>query len=184
MVGDRQRAGVERFLIVTEGEVGRAPEGPAAGEQILRSLEHAEDLLLDIQRAAAPDVAVRHRAGEGGIGPVLLRALDHRHHVLMGHVKAGTQRFVAAGDGDEHGVVAEPLKDARAHDMGIACLHVRVELVKLAIVGQTVVGIVDGSALDRLRKTRDRALGVEVGIIALEGKEIADLLRHAILSSR
>ena len=160
MVGDRQRAGVERFLIITEGEVGRAPEGPAAGEQILRGLEHAEDLLLDIQRAAAPDVAVRHRAGEGGIGPVLLRALDHRHHVLMGHVKAGAQRFVAAGDGDEHGVVAEPLKDARAHDMGIACLHVRVELVKLAIVGQTVVGIVDGSALDCLRKTRDRALGV------------------------
>ena len=184
MVGDRQRAGVERFLIVAEGEVGRAPEGPAAGEQILRGLEHAEDLLLDIQRAAAPDVAVRHRAGEGGIGPVLLRALDHRHHVLMGHIQAGAQRFVAAGDGDEHGVVAEPLKDARAHDMGIARLHVRVELVKLAIVGQTVVGIVDGSALDRLRKTRDRALCVEVGIIALEGKEIGDLLRHAILSSR
>ena len=83
-----------------------------------------------------------------------------------------------------HPEVAEPLKDARAHDMGIARLHVRVELVKLAIVGQTVVGIVDGSALDRLRKTRDRALGVEVGIIALEGKEIADLLRHAILSSK
>ena len=160
MVGDRQRAGVERLLIVTEGEVGRAPEGPAAGEQILRSLEHAEDLLLDIQRAAAPDVAVRHRAGEGGIGPVLLRALDHRHHVLMGHVKAGAQRFVAAGDGDEHGVVAEPLKGSCAHDVGIARLHVRVELVKLAIVGQTVVGIVDGSALDCLRKTRDRALGV------------------------
>ena len=160
MVGDRQRAGVERFLIVAEGEVGRAPEGPAAGEQILRSLEHTEDLLLDIQRAAAPDVAVRHRAGEGGIGPVLLRALDHRHHVLMGHIQAGTQRFVAAGDGDEHGVVAEPLKDSCAHDVGIARRHVRVELVKLAIVGQTVVGIVDGSALDRLRKTRDRALGV------------------------
>ena len=160
MVGDRQRAGVERFLIVAEGEVGRAPEGPAAGEQILRGFEHAEDLLLDIQRAAAPDVAVHHRAGEGGIGPVLLRALDHRHHVLMGHIQAGTQRFVAAGDGDEHGVVAEPLKDSCAHDVGIARRHVRVELVKLAIVGQTVVGIVDGSALDRLRKTRDRALGV------------------------
>jgi len=46
----------------------------------------------------------------------------------MGHVKAGAQRFVAAGNGDEHGVVAEPLKDARAHDVGIARLHVRVEL--------------------------------------------------------
>ena len=78
----------------------------------------------------------------------------------MGHVKAGAQRFVAAVEGDEHGMVAEPLKGSRAHDMGIACLHVRVKLVKLAIVGQTVVGIVDGSALDRLRKTRDRALGV------------------------
>ena len=160
MVGDRQRAGVERFLIVTEGEVGRAPEGPAAGEQILRSLEHTEDLLLDIQRAAAPDVAVRHRAGEGGIGPVLLCALNNGNDVLMRHVEAGAQRSVAAGDGDEHGVVAEPLKGSCAHDVGIACLHVRVELVKLAIVGQTVVGIVDGSALDCLRKTRDRALGV------------------------
>ena len=160
MVGDRQRAGVERLLIVTEGEVGGAPKGAAVGQQVFRSLEHAEDLIFDVERAAAPNEAVRHRAGEGGIGPVLLRALDHRHHILMGHVKAGAQRFVAAGDGDEHGVVAEPLKDARAHDVGIARLHVRVELVKLAIVGQTVVGIVDGSALDRLRKTRDRALGV------------------------
>ena len=102
----------------------------------------------------------------------------------MGHVKAGTQRFVAAGDGDEHGVVADALKRAHAHDVGVACLDVRVQLVELRVVRQTVVGIVDGSALDRLRKTRDRALGVEVGIIALEGKEIADLLRHAILSSR
>ena len=78
----------------------------------------------------------------------------------MGHVKAGAQRFVAAVEGDEHGMVVEPLKGSCAHDVGIARLHVRVELVKLAIVGQTVVGIVDGSALDCLRKTRDRALGV------------------------
>ena len=101
----------------------------------------------------------------------------------MRHIKAGTQRFVAAGNGNEHSVMAEPFKASGAHDVGIAGLHVRMELVKFGIVSLTVVGIVDGFALDRLRQTRDNAAGVQIGIVCLAGKKVGNGF-HAFLSSR
>lgn len=59
------------------------------GEQIFRGLQHAEDLLFDVKRAAAPDIAVRDVAGKGGMRPVLLCALNNGNDVLMRHVEAG-----------------------------------------------------------------------------------------------
>ena len=155
------------------------------GEQIFRGLQHAEDLLFDVERAAAPDIAVRDVAGKGGMRPVLLCALNNGNDVLMRHVEAGAQRSVAAGDGDEHGVVADALKRAHAHDVGVACLDVRVQLVELRVVRPTVVKVVDGLAPDGGGQARSRALAVQVGIIALQGKKIGHFfLYHAILSSR
>ena len=155
------------------------------GEQIFRGLQHAEDLLFDVKRAAPPNVAVRDVAGKGGMRPVLLCALNNGNDILMRHVEAGAQRSVAAGDGDEHGVVADALKRAHAHDVGVACLDVRVQLVELRVVRPAVVKVVDGLALDGGGQARGRALAVQVGIIALQGKKIGHFfLYHAILSSR
>ena len=103
--------------------------------------------------------------------PVLLCALNNGNDVLMRHVEAGAQRNVAAGDGDEHGVVADALKRAHAHDVGVACLDVRVQLVELRVVRPAVVKVVDGLAPDGGGQARGRALAVQVGIIALQGKD-------------
>ena len=155
------------------------------GEQIFRGLQHAEDLLFDVKRAAAPDIAVRDVAGKGGMRPVLLCALNNGNDVLMRHVEAGAQRSIAAGDGDEHGVVADALKRAHTHDVGVACLDVRVQLVELRVVRLAVVKVVDGLAPDGGGQARGRVLAVQVGIIALQGKKIGHFfLYHAILSSR
>ena len=117
--------------------------------------------------------------------PVLLCALNNGNDVLMRHVEAGAQRSVAAGDGDEHGVVADALKRAHAHDVGVAFLDVRVQLVELRVVRLAVVKVVNGLAPDGGGQARGRALAVQVGIIALQGKEIGHFfLYHAILSSR
>lgn len=115
--------------------------------------------------------------------PVLLRALNDGHDVLMRHIEAGAQRLIAAGDGDEHGVVAEALKGAGAHDVGVARLHVRVQPVEFRIVRQAVVGVVDGLAADGGGQARQRALTVKIGKIVLAGKVVGNR-SHCILSSR
>lgn len=70
-------------------------------------------------------------------------------------------------------------------DTKLACLDVRVQLVELRVVRPAVVKVVDGLAPDGGGQARGRALAVQVGIIALQGKEIGHFfLYHAILSSR
>ena len=82
-------------------------------------------------------------------------------------------------------MVADALKRAHAHDVGVACLDVRVQLVELRVVRPAVVKVVDGLAPDGGGQARGRALAVQVGIIALQGKKIGHFfLYHAILSSR
>ena len=82
-------------------------------------------------------------------------------------------------------VVADALKRAHAHDVGVACLDVRVQLVELRVVRPAVVKVVDGLAPDGGGQARGRALAVQVRIIALQGKKIGHFfLYHAILSSR
>lgn len=89
-------AQIQRLFIVAEGQVHRAAQALTVGEEIFRRLQTAEDLIFDIQRAPSPNVALGNGTGEGWIGPVVLRALHHRHHILMGHEQTRPQAWVAA----------------------------------------------------------------------------------------
>ena len=183
--GLRQGPGaqVQRLLVVAEGEIHRPGKGPAVGEQVLRRLQTAEHLVFDVQSAPAPDVAAGNGAGEGRVGPVVLCALHHRHHVLVGHEQARPQGWVAAGQGDEQAVVADDLKGAGGHDVGIAFPDEGVELVELAEVGEAVVRAIDGTALDGPAQPLRGAGAVQVGKIVFVGKKVQNVF-HTPLSSR
>ena len=183
IVGDGLGPQVQGLLVIAEGQIGRAGKGLAVCQQILRCFQNAEHLVFDVQRAPAPDIAVRHRAGKSGIGPVLLRALHHRHHVLVGHVQAGPQAGIGAGNGDEDRVVADPLKAAGRHNVGVAGVHQGVELIKFSIVREAMIRVIDGFALDGLRKAGHHPLPVKIRVVCLPGKKIRYCF-HVILSSR
>ena len=176
-------AQVQCLLVVAEGQVHRPGKGLAVGEQVLRRLQAAEHLVFDVQGAPAPDVAVGNGAGKGRMGPVVLRALHHRHHILVGHEQAGPQGSVVSGQGDEQAVVADDLKGAGGHDMGIAFPDEGVELVELAEVGEAVVRAIDGTALDGPAQPLRGAGAVQVGKIVFVGKKVQNVF-HTPLSSR
>ena len=183
MVGDGLGPQVQGLLVIAESQIGRAGKGLAVCQQILRRLQDAEHLVFDVQRPPAPDITVRHRAGKGGVRPVLLRTLHHRHHVLVGHVQAGPQAGIGAGNGDEDRVVADPLKAAGRHNVGVAGVHQCVELIKFSIVRQAVVRVIDRFTLDCLGQVGHRPLPVKVRVVRLPGEKIRYSF-HAILSSR
>ena len=64
---------------------------PTVRQRILDSLENACDLVLHVDRAAAPDVGVVHAPAKGGMRPVSLGAGYHGNHVHVAHEHNGIE---------------------------------------------------------------------------------------------
>ena len=79
--------------------------------------------------------------------------------------------------------MADDLKGAGGHDVGIAFPDEGVELVELAEVGEAVVRAIDGTALDGPAQPLRGAGAVQVGKIVFVGKKVQNVF-HTPLSSR
>ena len=110
------------------------------GEQVFARLKDAENHLLDVKRAAPPDVPVRNIAGKGAVRPVTFGALHHGDNVLMAHKKGGAEREVAARQSDEH-AVTHKLKAALCHNVRVGSAHMRLQSVKACVVAPVIDGI-------------------------------------------
>ena len=90
-----------QFLVVTQGEVERAPGLEAIGEEHFRRLEDRKETEFIVQAAAAPDEAIGHHRREGRMDPVAFAALIHGHHVLVGEQNRPRQSRIAPGPAKE-----------------------------------------------------------------------------------
>ena len=157
-----QGAGVEGLLILTEGQVYIPCRTPALAQQILRRLQFGKDLVLDVQRAPAPDIALGNGAGEGRIGPVAFRAGLHAHHVHMGHEEDGLLALVTAVDMDQQ-AAAHHLGGGGGHHSGERIHDELPELGKLPVGG----AVIDGAAGDGGGEPLAGGVAVQLGIVPL-----------------
>lgn len=79
------------LLVLAKGQEQRALVLPTVRQRILDSLENAYDLVLHVDRAAAPDVGVVHVATKGSMRPVSLGAGYHGNHVHVAHEHNGLE---------------------------------------------------------------------------------------------
>ena len=79
------------FLVLAKGQEQRALVLPTVRQRILDSLENACDLVLHVDRAAAPDVGVVHAPAKGGMRPVGLGTGHHGDHVHVAHEHNGPE---------------------------------------------------------------------------------------------
>ena len=159
-LGHGQGAGVEGLLVLAEGQVHIPRRAPALAQQVLCRLQLGKDLVLDVQRAPAPDVALGNGAGEGRISPVPFGAGLHTHHVHMGHEEHRLQILIAAGDSDQQ---------ATAHHLGGGGGHHSREGIhnELAEPGKLPIGgaVINGTAGDGSGKPLAGGLSVQLGIV-------------------
>ena len=161
-LGHGQRASVEGLLVLTEGQVHIPRRTPALAQQIFRRLQLGKDLVLDVQRATAPDIALGDGAGEGRIAPVPFRTGLHAHHVHMGHEKHRLQTLIAAGNTDQQ---------AAAHHLGSGGGHHSREGIHnmLPQAGKLPVGgaVIDGTASNGGGKSLAGGVAIQLGIVPL-----------------
>ena len=85
------------LLVLAKGQQQRALVLPTVRQRILDSLENTCDLVLHVDRAAAPDVGVVHVPAKGGVRPVGLGPRHHGDHVHVAHEHNGLKSRIAAG---------------------------------------------------------------------------------------
>ena len=170
-VGDGFCAFAPGLFVLSEGQDDGPRRPLSAGEQVFRRLQLAEDHLLDVQGAPAPDVALLHRAGKSGPGPVPFGALHHGDHVLMGHEQGGRKLELSPRDRDQH-AAAHRLKMAGGHEGGIALPHQIVQFVKRS----GILAAADGPALDRLGEPPYGAFRVQIGEIFFMIERLIDVV--------
>ena len=180
--GYRESTLIQGLLVIAESEIGSAAELPAMGEKIFCGFQNPENHVLNVQRAAAPDISVRHCTGKGIIRPVLLSAQDNRNNILMGHIEAGQKSGIGTRQGDQHGMT-DQLKNAIFHNGRKTLLYESVQAFKLAEIRQTVVSIVYGSAAYGIGKMTDCPVDIKIRIEVFSGKKVSDGV-HGSLSSR
>ena len=94
---DRPRAVLRGFLVLAKSQQQGALVLPAVHQRILNRLENACDLVLHVDRAAAPNVSVVHVPAKGGVRPVDLGTRHHGDHVHVAHEHNGLESRVGAG---------------------------------------------------------------------------------------
>src|SRR5690606_22941552 len=82
------------FLVMAEGKKDRPRGAEAALYEEFGCLDHRNERALIVDGAAAPDIAIRNRAGEGRMLPLVFRAGRDGHHVDMRHEQNRIKRSV------------------------------------------------------------------------------------------
>ena len=133
-----QGSGVEGLLILAEGQVHVPLRAAAPAQKIFRSLQHAEDLALDVQCSPAPDIALGYLSGKRRISPVLLGAGFHAHHIHVGHKQYRLQVFIPALYMYEQ-TAAHSLGDGRGRDCRVRVANQLPELCELFVAALSPV---------------------------------------------
>ncbi len=128
----------------------------------LKPLAISSSMALVVERAATPDEAVLHLAGEGIDAPGLLGAGRDGHHVLVRHQRHGLGGRVAAGPGVEQRLLPHHFALKGGMDLGVLLFQVGVQLVELGQVGGRVVQAGDGADRNRAGQPLRGGLGVDL----------------------
>ena len=153
---------------------------PAVRQRILNRLENACDLVLHVDRAAAPDVGVVHVPAKGGMCPVGLGARHHGDHVHVAHEHNGLKSRIAAGKRHQQRMV-DKLDLARRKHARPGLLHIGAQVVEGLPVHRLGIHARDGRKRQHAAQALARPSLIKIGKIVLMRKE-APNLGHDILS--
>ena len=167
------------FLVLAKGEQQRTLVLPTVRQCILNSFENACDLVLHVDRAAAPDVGVVHVSAKGGVRPVGLGAGYHGNHVHVAHEHNGLESRVGTAKCHQQRAV-DKLDLARRKHARPRLLHIGAQVVKRLPVHRLGIHARDSRKRQHAAQALARAGLIQIGKIVLMRKE-APNLGHAFL---
>ena len=171
---------LRRLLVLAKGQEQCALVLPTVRQRILDSLENACDLVLHVDRAAAPDVGVVHVPAKGGVRPVGLGTRHNGDHVHVTHEHNGLKGRIAAGKCHQQRMV-DKLDLARRKHAWPGLLHIGAQVVEGLPVHRLGIHARDGRKRQHAAQAIAHAGLVYIGKIVLMRKE-APNLGHDILS--
>ena len=131
----------DHFFIVAEEDHDGPVRGVAVFEQGLDGFQHRDHVGLHVDRAAAPEAAVRNVSAEGWMGPVPHCFLRHRHHVLVADERNGVEARVRPLPGvEESGFADDFLLQGLMHQR-VRLFEDLVEFVELRPVGLRLIEV-------------------------------------------